>query len=336
LPIYECDKTKVQTKHGRVRPLGKEKDTFSFTAWRLAHALKKADCAREPTPVLLAMGAAGFLLEHIHLFDWGGDELRLSAGMSDFYADFTRTGLAGRVAQGATLLFLEDQGYAYVARLSAEIKRQNGLAIARNLLQSKAKKSGTKSSRVPDFIVENGRRERALAEAKGSFAAPNATCDIKGPLKEALEQLDGWGRVIAPQPQKNFAVGTFLRESEDLFEEPSLVAFVDPEPEEPEGSIEIPPDAIRRANYASWLTFMGLDDAARRLRARTEGGQLRTVSLIRLGGRRYVITVATIRPWSAQRGADADIWRFIDDWPLRFFDRFPDGVCVEVVVSIWM
>ena len=331
LPVYECDKAKVQTKHGRVRPLGSAKEEISFSAWRMAHALKKADCAREPSPVLLAMGAAGFLLEHVHLFDWRHEELRLSAGMSDYYADFTRTGLAGRVAQGMALLFLEGQGYAYTARLSAEIKRQNGLAVAQGLLKSKSKKTGTAPARAPDFIVENGKRERALAEAKGAFLTPNATCNIKGALKDALEQLDGWDRVITPQPLKNFAVGTFLREADDQFEEPSLLAFVDPEPGEPERSIEIPPDAVRRANYASWLALMGFDDVAQRLRTRAGDWQRTTVPLIGLGGRSYVVAIASIRPWATRGGLDAEFWRFIDDWPHWFRSPSPDGVCVELV-----
>jgi len=331
LPVYECDKAKVQTKHGRVRPLGTAKEEISFSAWRMAHALKKADCARESSSVLLAVGAAGFLLEHIHLFEWRHEELRLSAGMSDYYADFTRTGLAGRVAQGMALLFLENQGYAYAARLSTEIKRQNGLPVAQGLLKSKSKKNGMTPSRAPDFIVENGKSERALAEAKGAFLTPNVTCNIKGVLKDALDQLDGWNRVITPQPLKDFAVGTFLREVDDLFEEPSLVAFVDPEPGEPERSIEIPPDAIRRANYASWLALMGFADVAQRLRTRAGDRQRRTVPLIGLGSRSYVVAIASIRPWSAQGGLDTEFWRFIDDWPLWFFGPFPDGVCLELV-----
>lgn len=331
LPVYECDKAKVQKKHGRVRPLGKAKEEISFSAWRLAHALKKADCAREPSSVLLGVGAAGFLLEHIHLFDWRHEELRLSAGMSDFYADFTRTGLAGRVAQGMALLFLENQGYAYTARLSAEIKRQNGSTVAQGLLKSKSKRTGTTPSRAPDFIVENGKCERALAEAKGAFLTPNATCNIKGVLKDALDQLDGWDRIINPQPLKNFAVGTFLREANDQFEEPSLVAFVDPEPGEEERSIEIPPDAIRRANYASWLALMGFDDVSQRLRARAGDWQRRTVPLIRLGGRSYVVAIASIRPWTTRGRLDTELWRFIDDWPHWFWGPFPDGVCVELV-----
>jgi len=330
LPVYEIDKAKVQRKNGRVRPLGTANDEISFGAWRLAHALKKAECAREPSAALLAVGAAGFLLEHIHLFDWRGEELRLAAGMSDYYADFSRTGLAGRVAQGVALLLLEAQGYAYTARLSAEIKRHNGSKIAQGVLQSKAKKSRSTPSRAPDFLLENGRGERALAEAKGAFATPNERCDIKGSLKDALDQLEGWDRVLTPQPRKNFAIGTFLREADDLFEEPSLLAFVDPEPGQPEPPIEIQPDAIRRANYASWLALMGFADVAERLRTRAGEPQRRTVRLLRLGGRSYVVTLASIRPWSPSGRVDEDFWEFIDEWPYWFLEPFA-GVCLEVI-----
>ncbi|WP_337137935.1 hypothetical protein [Sphingomonas aquatica] len=40
--------------------------------------------------------------------------------MSSFYADFSGSGFAGRIAQGMALLFLEDKGYAYVGRFETE------------------------------------------------------------------------------------------------------------------------------------------------------------------------------------------------------------------------
>jgi hypothetical protein len=321
----------VQAKHGRVRPLGSAKEEISFSAWRMAHALKKADCAREASPALLAAGAAGFLLEHVYLFDWQHDGLRLNAGMSDFYADITRASLAGRVAQGIALLFLESQGYAYTSRLSAEIKRQNGMARAQGHLKSKIKKSGAAQSRVPDFLVENDKGERALAESKGAFVPPNEHCNIKGALNDALEQLDGWDRVLLPQPLKSFAIGTFLRESDDVFEEPSLIAFVDPQPGQPDRPIEVPPDAIRRSNYASWLALMGFSDAAQRLRTRAGDLQQRTVPLIRLGGRPYVVSIISIRPRAAEDRRETEFWHDIDDWPYLFWGPFSDGICLELV-----
>ena len=47
--------------------------------------------------------------------------------------------------------------------------------------------------------------------------------------------------------------------------EESLIAFVDPEANEPADPVEMPEDAIRRSNYASWLTLMGFDDVAGQL-----------------------------------------------------------------------
>jgi len=317
LPVYECDKVKVQTKHGHVRPLGRANREISFSAWQMAHAVVKADCAREQNPRRLAVAAIGFLLEHVHLFDWRYEnELRLSAGMSDYYADFTNTSLAGRVAQGMALLFLEEQGYAYVGRFS-EVK-------------AKLKKTGTTPAREPDFIVENGKGKRALAEAKGAFLKPNATCNIKGTLGDALEQLDGWDRYITPQPIKNFAIGTFLREVKDPFGEPSLLAFVDPEPGEPERRIEIPSDAVRRANYASWLALMGFDDVAQRLRTGDGSPRRRTVQLIKLHGRSYVVAIAWIQPWVSRQSLDAEFWRFIGDWPHPFWPPSRNGVWVQL------
>ena len=330
LPVYEFEKAKVQKRHSRLRPLATANEDISFGAWRLAHALKKAECAREPNAVLLAVGAAGFLIEHMHLLDWRGEELRLAAGMSDYYADFSRTSLAGRLAQGMALLFLEGQGYAYAGRLSAEIKRYNGSKVAQAVLKSKAKKKASMPSRAPDFLVENGKGERALAEAKGAFVGPNETCNIKGSLKDALDQLEGWDRVLVPQPRKSFAIGTFLREADDLFEEPSLLAFVDPRPGEPEDPIEIPPDAVRRSNYASWLALMGFADAAERLRTGAGEPRRRTARVLRLGGHSYVVTMASIRPWAPRGRVDDEVWEFIDEWPYWFLEPFA-GVCLEVI-----
>jgi len=295
----------------------------------MAHALKKAECAREPNPAMLAVGAAGFLLEHVHLFSWRGEELRLSAGMADYYADFSRTSLAGRVGQAMALLFLEDRGYTYASRLSAEIKRQNGQNVAQSIVKAKAKRKAATPPRAPDFIVENGKGERALAEAKGAFVTPKETCDIKGSLKDALDQLDGWDQHLTPQPLKNFAIGTFLREADDFSDETSLLAFVDPEPGEPEHPIEIPPDAIRRANYASWLALMGFDDVAERLRSKDGRSRTRTVPVLKLGSHSYVVKVASIRPWFPQ-GGDPELWQYIDDWRHWFFDPSA-GLSLEIV-----
>ena len=193
LPVHEFDRHRVQTPRRRLRPLSDPSDHVSFTAWELAHALKKADCARWPSSSLLWLGAAGFLLEQVHLFDWDSPELRLSTGMSDFYADFSRTSLSGRIGQGMALLFLERQGYAYVGRLSSLLLRHGGAALP---LRS-ARRIHTQG---PDFVVEDRDGERALAEAKGSFVPFAGRSDLKGALRQALDQLDGWDQLLSPQP----------------------------------------------------------------------------------------------------------------------------------------
>ena len=209
LPVYECDKTNVQTLGRRVRPLRNLSTNLCFRAWRLAHAVKKADCARWPFSKNLLLGAAGFLLEHEHLFDWSSGELRLNGDMSDYYADVTRTSIAGRVAQGMALLFVEDQGYSYLGRFEAELQR-----YAR---EQPSRSTKRRSGRLPDFILENGSKRRALAEARGRFVPLGSTPDIKGALRDALDQLNSGGRLIAPQPPKSYAVGDVHTGGRGLF-----------------------------------------------------------------------------------------------------------------------
>ena len=313
LPVYECNENYVREPHRRVLSTAQPKECLSFSAWQLAHAVKKADCSRWPSPRILWPGAAGFLLENIHLFDWGSRPLRLHSGMSDFYADFSRTGLSGRIGQGMALLFLEERGYSYVGRFSTIFKQYGGVW-------------GRKKS--PDFIVENGRKEWALAEAKGGFVSPCSSSRIKYALGKALDQLTGWGQCFSPPPHKGFAIGTFLREIGGTHEKSSLTAFVDMDmvpggPQAPSGETRgFPPDATRRANYASWLSLMGFDDAARRLRERKAGSERRSVPLLTLEGRRYAVAITSIRPSYRHHADDRDF--------LRLVQEKPDGISIEL------
>jgi hypothetical protein len=250
--------------------------------------------------------------------------------MSRFYADFSGSGMAGRIAQGMALLFLEDKGYAYVGRFETEWKQR---AATQN------RQWPTGKTQAPDFIAENAQKEWVLAESKGGFSSPGTKPPIKGALKDGLTQLDGWDKYISPQPIKSFAIGTFLRESGDTSGETSLIAFVDPEPEVPENPVEFPVDAVRRANYASWLSLMGLDDAAARLRVGEGDPQRYEFPLLTMGGRQYAVSIASVMPrypdmpnrefWREFR--DWQFWREFRDWqfwPLRWFR---DGIDIELV-----
>lgn len=321
LPVHELAKAKVEKLHGRTRPLPKASGNVQFSAWRLAHAVKKADCLRWPTAPIRWVGATGFLLENGHLFDWTASEWRLREGMSSFYADFSGSGMAGRIAQGMALLFLEDNGYAYVGRFEAEWKQ-------RAATQNRQWPAG--KTKAPDFIVENAQKEWVLAESKGGFSSPGKKPPIKGALKEGLTQLDGWDKYISPQPIKSFAIGTFLRETGDTSGETSLIAFVDPEPEAPENPVEFPPDLVRRANYASWLSLMGLDGAADRLRGAEGEPQQYELPLLTVGERQYAVSIASVMPRHPDLSS-REFWRDFRDWPFWPFPWFRDGVDIELV-----
>lgn len=321
LPIHELKKANVQKPNARIRPFSKSSGNVKFSAWRLAHAIIKADCARWPSSLPLWIGPAGFLLENAQLFDWQAAKFCLNEGMSKFYADFSGSSLAGRIAQGMALLFLEEQGYAYVGRFETEWKR-------RAAAQSKSGPPGKK--KAPDFIAENEKQEWVLAESKGGFASPASKPNIKSALNAGLTQLDGWDKHISPQPIKSFAIGTFLRESGDCSNETSLIAFVDPEPEEPEDPVEFQADAVRRANYASWLSLMGFDDAANRIRIGTGEPQRRTVPVIALGGREYAVSILSVSPTQPDLSS-RELWDDLLHWPFGIFGRLEQGLRVELV-----
>lgn len=321
LPVHELDKAKVQKPRAHLRPFPNPTATVNFSAWRLAHAVKKADCLRWPGAPMLWAGSAGFLLENGQLFDWGKGELSLHDGMASFYADFTGTGLAGRLAQGMALLFLEDRGYSYVGRFETEWKQ-------RAATQNKSWPAG--KTKAPDFIAENKMTEWILAEAKGGFASPGSKPNIKGALSDGLDQLDGWDKYITPQPTKSFAIGTFLRESNDTSGETSLIAFVDPEPEPPVNPVEFPADAVRRANYASWLSLMDFQTAANRLRAGSGEPRRRLVPVFALGGRKFVIRVASVSPRFPDLSS-RELWEDFRNWAFFPFSVPMDGIRVEMI-----
>jgi len=321
LPVHELAKAKVEQPYGRTRPLPKASGSVEFSAWRLAHAVKKADCLRWPAAPILWVGATGFLLENGHLFDWTASEWCMHEGMSSFYADFSGSGMVGRIAQGMALLFLEDNGYAYVGRFETEWKQR---AATQN------RQWPTGKAKAPDFIAENGRKEWVLAESKGGISSPGNKPPIKGALKEGLTQLDGWDKYITPQPIKSFAIGTFLRETGDTAGETSLIAFVDPEPEAPENPVEFSPDAVRRANYASWLSLMGLEGAATRLREGDGEPERYELAILTVGQRQYAVSVASVMQ-SAPQPSSREFWHEFRDWRFWPFMWSRAGIDIELI-----
>ncbi|MCB9972624.1 MAG: hypothetical protein H6847_14030 [Hyphomonas sp.] len=321
LPVHEIEKAKVLKKHAKIRPLPNSSVQLGFSAWKLAHAIKKADCARWRANAPLFVSASGFLIENAQLFAWNGEALALNDGASEFLADFSGTSLAGRVAQGMALLFLESKGYSYVGRFEAEWKK-------RAATQNKAWPKG--KMKAPDFIAENAQKEWILAESKGGFPKPEGKPNIKGALNEGLSQLDGWDKYITPQPSKSFVVGTFLRESGDISAEKSLLAFVDPEPDEPEDPVEFPRDAVRRANYASWLSLMGFDSSASRLLGSIGEPQRRTVPVISLAGRNYAVRIASVSP-KFRDPSSPDFWHDFDEFLFHPHWMFRNGLRIEVM-----
>ena len=333
LPVYELNRANVTRPYVRIRPLRENTTDFRISAWRLAHAIKKADCAKGIPSIVLHFGAVGFLVEHLFLFDWNSDNLRLNNGMADYYADFIRTSLSGRVAQGMSILFMEEREYSFNGQFSTFLKSAGGQAVAGRLI--KAKSSKRKIPKTPDFIFQKFGNEVALVESKGGFVTPGNAPLIKGDLREALEQLDDWDRILGSQQSvKSFAVGTYIKEGGDLSEEPSLIAFVDPEPDESTKRVSYPPDLIRRCNYAGWLAGMGFLDTSNRLKGFVkDSSSLRTrLPMLALGDRQYAFVVLSFRPILKDRiFYGENFWLGLDDWqswPLHFFH---EGMSLEIM-----
>lgn len=296
LPVHDLTSSFASKKS--LRPLPAPTGKLPFSMWRLAHAVKKAECVN---PVLASVAnsmALGFLLENQHLFDYSGAQFNLADGAASYLDDFSQTGLTGRVAQGFALLQMESEGYAFVGRFDT-FRKQCGVAVPTVPSRRKGKsgKPILKPIRSPDFVVEKASGERALVESKGSFLHSGRIGDIKGSLSDALKQLAPWGSQFSPAITKKFAVGTYLREPDVGDHEPSLLAFVDPEGGQDEDAAPVPPELVRRLNYAGWLGAMGYRAPSRNLLAARSPGRVReTFQVAEFGGDRYAYIPIAIVP----------------------------------------
>lgn len=287
VPVY--DLTSSFASKTSIRPLPAPSGSLPFTMWRLAHAVKKAECVN---PVIASMAnpmALGFLLENQHLFDYSGPQFNLADGAASYLDDFSRTGLTGRLAQGFALLQMENEGYAFAGRFDT-FRKKCGVAVP--TVPSKRKdrfgKRIPKRIRSPDFVVEKRSGDRALVESKGSFLDSGKVADIKGSMSDALKQLAPWGSQFSPAITKKFAVGTYLHEPDVDDVEPSLLAFVDPEGGRDEDAVSVPPDLVRRLNYAGWLSAMGYRTPSRNLASQRSPDRIREIfQVAEFRGRRY-------------------------------------------------
>lgn len=350
LPIVELDRIQVERQRARIRPLPSASGTLHITAWNLYHAAKKAELACSFTVGQIDHLARCFADEHHGLFRWNGTELRLLQGVTDMYETAAQASRARTIGEGMLLLSMQHQGYAFWDRFDLLIKRalrkqpldhpesvRRARAIRRRI---EAHGNGKRS----DFVVENSKRQTAVAEAKGSFVSPLATSAIKTDLRGALEQLAAIKSLISPQPTKTYAVGTYLREENDTHADGSLLAFVDPVDQiDTDLAVEFPADWVRRGNYAAWLLGMGFSEAANALRnGTTRDGIDVSLPLKRVGGRdyAYVVTGVSLRPDRARR-FPRELLREWWHWPEFWFGPWRDflqltvlGLRVDVLAAI--
>lgn len=91
-------------------------------------------------------------------------------GGARLYGDFSAAGLAGRIAQGLTVLFMERRGYVYLERLESLIARSQGRIDRPNpTAQIIGVRGWPIPAKTPDFIFEKRdlTQSRALAVSGG-------------------------------------------------------------------------------------------------------------------------------------------------------------------------
>ena len=345
--LHELNRQHVQTKGPAIRPFHlpqgfqngshgpTPKGSFTVTPWSLFHATKKAELLRDQSPIRVRLRTLGLFLEYYDLFAARSGEIRITPGQTNLYGDFSKTSLAGRIAQGMTFLFMDRRGYRSGERLESFVRRLQGMpgtsphwgVTVQALLNQQAA-----GRRAPDFIFQDHQSYTALVESKGGFAAPNSQPPIKQSLREGLEQIAQWLPVsspspINPAPNKAFVVGTYLREEGDTSAEPSGIVFVDPKGAVSNDDIpRWPRDIIDRANYAAWLMALGFFGAASALRDYQESNTREQLPLpcVQMSGQTFAFTVWAADPEMSDVGSH---WwstgnSVLDTW--RLFERLQD------------
>lgn len=279
LPLVELDKEQVSAKRKQIRlrknserrknsdcSFGDYKGSLDFKAIEFFHAAKKTELAHSFSSQQLVKDATLFANEYNRGFVWNTPNFRRANRNIFSIADFHSHGLTGQVGEAIAYLTMVKWNYVYWDRCTtiwqraaeaANIAHDDKVRVAKYL---KSKIKSGKPDSEPDFVFEKSSGEVALMEAKGGFVHPSYDDpSTKGDLAHALSQLAAWSEVISPSPKKCYGIGTYLREEGDT-NDPSLVAFVDPEGQENPNlrAARLPADLIRRCNYAAWLAGMGL------------------------------------------------------------------------------
>jgi hypothetical protein len=260
------------------------KGPLDLTGVGLAHAVVRADFLVAQNFLLPGLG---FILQMDQIIDFrSSTNLRLLPGASSILGDVSQSSLAGRIGQGLSILFAESLGYSFCHHLSSDTIVRAHLAR-------------TGPVRVADFMFENSTKDRMILESKASFSLQNNDCTpVKSVLSAALtKQVDPSMKMFSPSASKGYAVYSCLRERGNST--PSSLIFVDPPEQDGEFPIEVPPDTVRRRNYAGWLKAMGLHDAATRLVSAQESSErtLHKFLVIKFGNHSFAFVDRGLAPW---------------------------------------
>ncbi|MGC8494643.1 MAG: hypothetical protein ACP5SH_23210 [Syntrophobacteraceae bacterium] len=316
LPMVEIDRSNVLSKRKHIRfrrgssnrqsaecSFGNfDAENLEFSAWEFFHAAKKTELASSFTGVQAIRNTYAFAFEHQDTFIWNTNNFRKIDNSNFELEDFASAALAGRVGEAIAYLTMIKWGYVFWDRCQTVWGRA---AVNANIIHPESLRSTQfLPSRVapgrpqnePDFIFEKGDGSVALMEAKGSFVNPiEDKPSTKEDLRQALKQLAAWSTVITPTPEKSYGIGTYLREENDSGSDPSLIAYVDPPGQDDPnaGAIELPPDLIRRLNYAAWLAGMGLVSASQALGGMKErAAHYVDLPILEVGGRSFAFVNA--------------------------------------------
>lgn len=283
-------------------------DLSSPNAWRsafnilqLAHGVAKADIARGVSRWTVLRRAVGFLWEWGDSLSAKANNLRLDVQQ---YSDFVASSLTGRIGQGLSILYCENQGFNYVGHYRAVVH--------------------SSIPKGPDFVVEKRDGGQAFVEAKAStlrVQARNEKRILTRQLREARSQIEAGFRACK-RITMGYATAVLLRSLQDAHDSKAVVQLLtsNEAPEPNEG------DAILRSNYAGWLALMHhlpLSQALM-LREPSDVPRLR-FSIVELARRDFALSPVTFLTWPIAAPllipvASLDYTRFAEGTAMRIDD----------------